>query len=68
MNESIKKVLLAALEVVSDRAGDVTTEDGDFATTEVGSMIELQTALAEAFNAVSDDVVYDEMAPIIESL
>lgn len=68
MEDKIKKVLLAATAVVHDRQGDIDTEDGSYATTNIDSMIELTDALAGAFSTNSDDVIYHEIAPIIKKL
>jgi len=68
MNEKIKRVLLAAAAVAHDRYGDVSCEDGVYATTNIDSMIDLEEALSEAFDTGSDDVVYHDIAPLIKQL
>lgn len=68
MDDKIKKALLAAVAVAHDRQGDVSTDDGGYATTNIDSMIELETALCDAFSSSSDDVIYQELAPKIKAL
>lgn len=68
MNEKIKAVLIAALDVADGRRGDVSTEDGDFATCSVENMIELETAFCAAFDTETDDVIASEILPKIQAL
>ena len=56
MNEKLKEVLKQAVLVCEYRAGDVSTEDGDFATTDIDSIIRLEEALCDALDAPSDDI------------
>lgn len=67
MNEQIRDVLIAALNVVHYRCGDVDTEDGSFATTGLDEMIGLEQALCEAFDIGSDSVNPALMLPLIEA-
>jgi len=48
MNEKLKGVLKQAVLVCEYRAGDVSTEDGNFATTDIDSIIRLEEALCDA--------------------
>lgn len=68
MDDKIKEVLIAALNVAGGRCGDVSTEDGVFATTSVENMIDLETAFCEAFDTKSDDVIASEILPKIRAL
>lgn len=68
VSEKIVAALHAALNVAYDRKGDVDTEDGTYATTDRDSMIHLETALCEAFDAKSDDVLVHELRPKVDAL
>jgi len=68
MDKKIKALLIAALNVVDGRYGDVDTEDGSFATTSVENMIALEEAFCDAFNTNSDDVIASEIMPKIAEL
>lgn len=68
MDEKIKLLLIAALNVADGREGDVSTEDGEFATTSVEDMICLQEAFCEAFDTKTDDVIASEILPKIRAL
>lgn len=67
LDDKIKTVLVAALNVADGRCGDISTEEGDFAATSPENMIELQRALCDAFGT-TDDVVFSEIRPKIEAL
>lgn len=56
-SEAIKQVLIRAAQVVAWRAGDVSTEDGNYATTSTDAIIRLEESLCEAFNTSSLDVL-----------
>lgn len=68
MDKKIKAVLVAALNVADGRCGDVSTEDGDYATCSVENMIALEAALCEAFDTETDDVIASEIFPKIKAL
>jgi len=67
-NDKIKEVLKLAVLVAEYRGGDVTTEDGCFATTDLDTLIALEAAICEAFSTESDDVTMLEIAPKINAL
>lgn len=67
-NEKIKNVLLAAADVAHCRQGDLTTDDGTYATTDVDAMLYLIQAITEAFDTGDDDVIFHKVKPIIEKL
>jgi len=52
----MKKVITAAATVIVNRTGDVTTEDGNLATVDIESLLELQLAIVDAFDLDNDDV------------
>ena len=52
----MKKVITAAASVIINRTGDVTTEDGNLATVDIESLLELQLAIVDAFDLDNDDV------------
>ena len=56
MNIKMKKVITAAASVIVNRTGDVTTEDGNLATVDIESLLELQIAIVDAFDLDNDDV------------
>lgn len=66
--DAIKRVLKLAVLICEYRTGDVDTEDGTFATTDLDTIIELEAALCHAFNTSSDDAKMLEIAPKIECL
>ena len=67
MNNKMKRVIELATALVLSRAGDVDTEDGSFATVDTDIIIELDCAIAEAFELNSDDV-NDSDAPMIMAI
>lgn len=68
LTPEIKEVLREAAQVVAWRNGDVSTEDGNFATTDTDAIIRLEQALCTALKTSSDDVVLEEILPMIEVL
>ena len=68
ITEEIKNVLIEAAQVVAWRNQDVSTEDGTFATTCTDAIIRLEQALCDALNTSSDDVVLEEILPLIGRL
>tara|TARA_R110000772_G_scaffold174521_1_gene286409 strand:- start:394 stop:609 length:216 start_codon:yes stop_codon:yes gene_type:complete len=68
MKKSINKVIELAVKLVLSRSGDVTTEDGNFATVDDNIIIELDCAIAEAFDLNSDDVNESDLPDIIDKL
>jgi hypothetical protein len=56
MDTEMKKVISAAASVIVNRTGDVTTEDGNLATVDIESLLELQLAIVDAFDLDNDDV------------
>lgn len=51
----LSDVLFAAYKLVISREGDVDTEDGSFATVDIGEILNLDTLLAHYFRLGSDD-------------
>lgn len=68
VSEEIKRALEEAVQVVAWRAGDISTEDGTYATTDIDAIIRLEQALCEALKTSSDDVVLEEILPLINAL
>lgn len=61
-----KEILLLAVQAVLSRSGDVDTEDGAYATTNIDTMINLEAAIVKRFNLDSDDL-QDKHIPLIEA-
>lgn len=55
MEEKIKNVLRHAVLVAAWRTGDISTENGCFAATDLDSMIELETAILNAFGVEASE-------------
>ena len=68
MNDQMKKVIELATALVLSRGGDVSTEDGNFATVDDNIIIELDSAIAEAFELNSDDVNESDIPMIMAIL
>lgn len=68
MNDQMKKVIELATALVLSRGGDVSTEDGSFATVDDNIIIELDSAIAEAFELNSDDVNESDIPMIMAIL
>lgn len=67
----LKSIIKLAAQAVIFRSGDVTTEDGYYATTDCDIMINLDSTIAEYFNLDSDDVTtgnFNELICKIDSL
>lgn len=50
--EKLKELISRAILVAAWRDGDVYTEDGTYATTDVGEMIHLESSIQELFNGM----------------
>jgi hypothetical protein len=61
MNNKMKEILILAAQVIVSRSGDVVTDDGIFATTDISDLLYLQMAIADAFDLDSDDVELKDM-------
>ena len=68
MNDQMKRVIELATALVLSRGGDVSTEDGSFATVDDNIIIELDSAIAEAFELNSDDVNESDIPMIMAIL
>jgi hypothetical protein len=68
MNDQMKRVIELATALVLSRYGDVDTEDGSFATVDADIIIQLDCAIAEAFELNSDDVNESDIPIIMEML
>lgn len=64
----IIEALRQAVMVVSYRDGDVSTEDGERATTDTDCMIRLESALCEALGTKYDDIDLNEAIELLERL
>jgi hypothetical protein len=68
MKDELKRVIELATALVLSRGGDVSTEDGNFATVDDNIIIELDSAIAEAFELKSDDVNESDVPMIMAIL
>lgn len=68
MNDKLKEVLRLAVLIVEYRSGDIDTDGGSFATTNLDTIIYLEQALCDAFSTKSDDATMKEIGPMIEAL
>lgn len=68
MDDGLKEILIAAATVVLMRAGDVSTEDGSYATVDCDSLLRLDYALAEYFELDSDDVTNDNFDDLVSKI
>lgn len=64
----LSDVLFAAYKLVISREGDVDTEDGSFATVDIGEILNLDTLLAHYFNVGSDDCRVKDVYTILTKL
>lgn len=64
---SMKRVVELSVALVLSRGGDVDTDDGGFATVDTDVIIELEAAIADAFELEFDEVTEDDV-PIIRAL
>lgn len=62
----LSDVLLGAVGVVLSRDGDVSTDDGCFASVDIGSIINLESGISKFFDLDSDDVTFSNI-PIIKA-
>ena len=67
-NLDVADALWAAYQVAISRSGDVTTEDGEFATVEITELINLCSSLSKLFETESDEVVYSDSSTIRNKL
>ena len=68
MRDEIRIIIELATALVLSRSGDVSTEDGYFATVDDDIIIELDSAIAIAFGLNSDDVTADSIPVIMAQL
>jgi len=54
--DKLKELLKRAVEVARWRTGDVSTEDGTFATTELDQMIHLEIAVQDYFGLEAHEI------------
>jgi hypothetical protein len=66
MDEKYKQILRRAVVIAYFRGGDMSTEDGSFAVTDLDSMINLQSEIQEAFGIESNE--YGEILRMIDKL
>jgi hypothetical protein len=66
--EKLKEVLTKAVMVIEYRAGDVSTEDGTYATTDTDEIIRLESALCDALGTEFDDIDLSEALALIDAL
>lgn len=53
----LNKLILKAITVAAERTGDVDTEDGTYATTDVDEMIRLESSIESVFEMESYDLI-----------
>ena len=68
MDDKFNRIIELATALVLSRGGDVTTQDGNFATVDDNIIIELDSAIATAFCLNSDDVNSDDVPMIMAQL
>lgn len=68
MNDQMKRIIELSTALVLSRSGDVSTEGGNFATVDDNIIIELDCAIAEAFELNSDDVNESDVPMIMAIL
>ncbi len=68
LNEKMKDVLLYAVGIVLSRDGDVSTEDGEFATVGTDDIILLEAAIVDAFDLDSDDVTSSDILKVCATI
>jgi len=68
MNDELKEILVQAACVVLMRHGDVSTEDGSYATVDTDSLLRLDYSLAEYFDLDSDDVTFENIDDLIAKI
>lgn len=66
--EKLKEVLKRAVLIVEYRQGDIDTEDGSFAVTDVDEIIRLEQALCDLFETSTDNATMLEISPKIAAL
>lgn len=57
----LKVIIELAAQVVLLRRGDISTENGSYATTDCDSIIRLDRKIADTFDLDSDDVTFENM-------
>lgn len=68
INKEIKRVLELAAALVLSRDADVDTVDGGFATVDADIIIQLDCAIASAFNLNGDNVNNKDVEMIMSTL
>lgn len=68
MPYDLKDILIYAAEVVLTRRGDLSTEDGNFATVDCDALIRLDKALAAHFDLDSDDVNFENIDDLLDKI
>ena len=68
MNDKIKQIIKQAVLVCEYRTGDIDTEDGSFAATDIDSIIRLEEALCDALDAPSDNIKMLDVWQTIDAL
>lgn len=64
----VHEILKLAAQVVLLRKGDITTPDGDLATTDINTLLRLDYTLAETFNLTSDDVNFENIDDLLDKI
>ena len=68
MNTNMKRIIELSTALVLSRSGDVSTDDGNFATVDDNIIIELESSIALAFELDSDDVNENDVPMIMAIL
>lgn len=68
MEKRMREIIESAAIVIVSRSGDISTEDGVFATTDIDALLNLQIAIVNAFDLDNDDVELKDISKITTAL
>lgn len=67
ISDELKEVLYQAIMVIAYRDGDISNENGHYATTDCDSLIRLESALCSYLGTSSDDIDLQEAIALLEA-